>query len=395
MYPAEVDTSHPTLLLAQQLVNCVSVTPHDGGCQEIISRRLRRQHFVCESFERCGVKTLWAKRGSGAPHVCFVGHTDVVPSGPVAEWQSDPFQATVREGRLYGRGTCDMKTSIAAFVVAIERFFFRYPYAVGTMSVLVTSDEEGDAQDGTRFVANVLKDRRENIDYCLVGEPVCENRLGDTIKNGARGSMNGFLTVYGLQGHISYTAIAAQSAILRLLPVLEKMRQTTWDMGNAFFPPTSWQISTIHAGVGAVNVIPGAVSVTFNFRFCPDTTPESLQERVQLFLREGQCDYDLSWQVNRDTFLTVPGRLTQAAAEAIHEVIGTPPILSTGGATSDGRFMPIIAREIIELGPCRHMAHQINENILLSDIEPLTLIYEKCVERLCQPAPYRTSPYRP
>ena len=370
-----------SLQLAKQLIAQASVTPDDHGCQEIIAERLRAIGFSIEPTPFGRTQNLWARRGSGAPLLCFAGHTDVVPPGPTEAWASPPFQPTERNSKLYGRGAADMKTSIACFITACERFIAQHPQFSGSLALLITSDEEGDGKDGTVRVVETLRARGEYIDYCIVGEPTAEHTLGDTIKNGRRGSLSGSLTIHGKQGHIAYPHLTANPIHLAA-PALAELTTEHWDNGSAYFPPTSFQISNIHAGTGATNVIPGELSVQFNFRFSTESDAESLQRRVEAILEKHHLHYSLQWQLSGQPFLTEAGRLTQVAQAAIAEECGIQATLSTGGGTSDGRFIKTIARELIELGPVNESIHQIDEHIEIDAIPRLSAIYENILRRL-------------
>ncbi|OAM27403.1 MULTISPECIES: succinyl-diaminopimelate desuccinylase [Eikenella] len=374
-------TETSSLWLAKQLIARASITPDDHGCQEIIAERLRAIGFSIEHMPFGRTQNLWARRGSGTPLLCFAGHTDVVSPGSAGAWASPPFRPTERNGKLYGRGSADMKTSIACFITACERFIAQHPQFPGSLSLLITSDEEGDGKDGTVRVVETLRARGEHIDYCIVGEPTAEHILGDTIKNGRRGSLSGSLTIHGKQGHIAYPHLAANSIHLAA-PALTELTAEHWDNGNAYFPPTGFQISNIHAGTGATNVIPGELSVQFNFRFSTESDAESLQRRVEAILDKHHLRYSLQWQLFGQPFLTEAGRLTQAAQAAIAEECSIQAVLSTGGGTSDGRFLKAIARELIELGPVNASIHQIDEHIDLAAIPRLSAIYENILRRL-------------
>ena len=377
-----------TLHLAEQLISCPSVTPDDGGCQQIIAQRLTPLGFVCETIESgpdsFRVTNLWAKRTSshaGVKTIAFAGHTDVVPTGPLDQWSSDPFTPTHRDGKLYGRGASDMKTSLAAFVVAIEEFLAAQPDPALSIALLLTSDEEGPATDGTVVVCNALKARGDAPDYCIVGEPTSVQRTGDMIKNGRRGTMSGKLTVKGIQGHIAYPQLA-RNPIHQVAPALAALVATEWDKGNEFFPPTSWQVSNIHGGTGASNIIPGAVVIDFNFRFSTESTPEGLQHRVKAVLDAHGLDYDLAWTVGGLPFLTTPGDLVGAVQAAIRAETGIETELSTTGGTSDGRFIAQICPQVIECGPTNATIHKIDEHLPVADIEPLKNIYRRTLENL-------------
>lgn len=383
-----------TLRLTEALIARPSVTPLDEGCQALIAERLRAVGFACETLESgpddFRVTNLWARRGSGQkPTLVWAGHTDVVPTGPLNAWASDPFVPTHRDGKLFGRGASDMKASLAAMVVACEQFVAATPEPAIDIAFLLTSDEEGPANDGTVVVCRELQRRGERLDWCIVGEPTSVERTGDMIKNGRRGTMSGKLTVKGIQGHIAYPHLA-KNPIHLAAPALAELAATVWDQGNAFFPPTSWQVSNIHGGTGASNVIPGTVVIDFNFRFCTESTPEGLQQRVaDILARHGLqagTDYDLAWTVGGLPFLTTPGTLVDAVRAAIQDETGIATELSTTGGTSDGRFIAQICPQVIELGPPNASIHKINEHVALADIEPLTAIYRRTLERLDQEA---------
>jgi len=375
---------HATLELAKNLIARRSITPEDAGCLDLISARLMPLGFVCERMDSVGatgrVANLWARRGVARPLVVFAGHTDVVPPGPLERWHSDPFQAVEREGYLYGRGAADMKTSLAAAIVAVERLL-EEGEPRGSIAFLLTSDEEGEATDGTVKVVAALKARNERPDFCIVGEPTSVNHLGDTIKNGRRGSLSGKLIVRGIQGHVAYPE-KVKNPIHRALPALAELAAAHWDIGNEFFPPTSFQISNIHAGAGATNIVPGACEVLFNFRFSTASTAQSLQERVHHILDRHGLEYDLVWTLGGQPFLTPPGRLVAALAAAIEAETGIRAALSTSGGTSDGRFIAEICPEVVEFGPVNATIHQVDERIALADIEPLTRIYAAALRAL-------------
>ncbi|MDE2416319.1 MAG: succinyl-diaminopimelate desuccinylase [Burkholderiales bacterium] len=391
-----------TLYLAEQLIARASVTPLDSGCQDLIAQRLAACGFLCESIvsgpDDFRVTNLWAKRpatlagiaqtateliaNSRTPKtLLFAGHTDVVPTGPLDQWSSPPFAPSYRDGRLYGRGASDMKTSLAAFVVAVEEFIAANPAPCLQIAFLLTSDEEGPANDGTVVVCNALKARGEVLDYCIVGEPTSVERTGDMIKNGRRGTMSAKLTVKGVQGHIAYPHMA-KNPIHLVAPALAELVGITWDAGNAFFPPTTWQISNIHGGTGASNVIPGSVVIDFNFRFSTESTPESLQSRLVQVLDQHGLDYELAWTVGGLPFLTTPGPLVDAVRQAIRDETGLETQLSTTGGTSDGRFIAQICPQVIELGPPNATIHKVDEYVELADIEPLKNIYRRVLENL-------------
>ena len=385
--------ANATLQLAEQLLSLASVTPQDAGCQTLISQRLQSLGFACETLESgpqdFRVTNLWAKRNASATSassapaktLVFAGHTDVVPTGPLAQWDSAPFSPTHRDGKLFGRGSSDMKTSLAAFVVAIEEFLSHTPDPALNIALLLTSDEEGPAVDGTVVVCNTLKARGEVLDYVIVGEPTSVERTGDMIKNGRRGTMSGKLTVKGVQGHIAYPHMA-DNPIHRAAPALAELVGIRWDEGNAYFPPTSWQVSNMHGGTGASNVIPGEVVIDFNFRFCTESTPESLQSRLCEVLDKHGLTYELVWTIGGLPFLTPPGTLVDAVRDAIRDETGMETQLSTTGGTSDGRFLAQICPQVIELGPPNATIHKINEYVAVADIEPLKNIYRRVLERL-------------
>ena len=383
----------PTLQLAQALIARPSVTPSDADCLDLIAQRLQALGFINERMdsgpESFRVSNLWSKRPSGNANaaqgaiktVVFAGHTDVVPTGPLAQWGSDPFVPTLRDGKLYGRGASDMKTSIAAFVVAVEEFLAHTPAPLLDIAFLLTSDEEGPSVDGTKVVVERLAARGERLDYCIVGEPTSVKRTGDMIKNGRRGTLSGKLTVRGIQGHIAYPQLA-RNPIHQAVPALTELAAMRWDEGNAFFPPTSWQMSNIHGGTGASNIIPGEVTIDFNFRFCTESTAESLKQRVHAVLDRHELEYELLWTLGGQPFLTPPGDLVQAVQQAIAQETGLATELSTTGGTSDGRFIATLCPQVIELGPPNASIHKIDEHIALADIEPLKNIYRRTLELL-------------
>jgi len=370
-----------TLDLARALIAHPSVTPDDAGCLELIAERLACLGFVPERLDQGGVSNLWLRRGTRSPLFCFAGHTDVVPPGPREHWASDPFLPEIRAGMLYGRGAADMKSSIAAFVTALERFLAAHPDHAGSIALLLTSDEEGDALFGTVKVVEVLAARGERPDFCIVGEPTAVSRLGDTVKNGRRGSLNGRLLVKGVQGHVAYPHLA-DNPVHNAAPALAELAAVTWDEGDEFFPPTTWQISNIHAGSGTTNVIPGALEVLFNFRFAPVSGEESLKSRVCEVLARHGLKHELHWTLSARPFFTPPGSLTAAARAAILETTGLTSELSTTGGTSDGRFIAAICPQVLELGPVNATIHKVNECVAVADLDPLSRIYQGILEQL-------------
>jgi succinyl-diaminopimelate desuccinylase len=371
----------PTLSLAKELIARASVTPEDAGCQPLLAGRLQTVGFHTEHLRFGKVDNLWARRGDKAPLFVFAGHTDVVPTGPQAQWRSNPFEPSVRDGRLYGRGAADMKGSLAAMVVASEQFLRRHPQHRGSIGFLLTSDEEGPAVDGTVKVIEHLLSRGERIDWCLVGEPTCTDKVGDTIKNGRRGSLSGMLTIYGQQGHVAYPHLA-DNPVHRAVPALAELSATQWDQGNEHFPPTTFQISNIHAGTGADNVIPGELKVHFNFRYSTAVTHTLLQERVESLLKKYQLKYRLDWTLSGKPFLTSKGELIDAVTRAIREEAGIETELSTAGGTSDGRFIAPTGAQVVELGPVNATIHKIDECVAVEDLERLTAIYRQTLENL-------------
>jgi succinyl-diaminopimelate desuccinylase len=366
--------SSGALELAKELIARRSITPEDGGCQEMLIARLTKAGFRCEPMKFGQVTNLWARRGTEQPLVCFAGHTDVVPTGPLSEWHSDPFVPTIRDGKLYGRGAADMKSSIAAFVVAAERFLAERPRHAGSIALLLTSDEEGPAVDGTVRVVEKLKARKEMIDYCIVGEPSSVDTLGDALKIGRRGSLSAHLVVRGVQGHVAYPHLV-KNPIHLLAPALAELARTQWDKGNESFPPTSFQVSNIHAGTGAGNVVPGSVEVDFNFRFSTESTDPSLRQRVEALLQKHGLDYAIDWTLGAKPFLSKRGRLADIVLAAGKRHTGSNGELSTTGGTSDARFIIDICPEVIEIGPINMSIHKLNEHIALDELEILPLIY--------------------
>lgn len=369
------------LELAQALIARKSLTPDDAGCQELLIERLQQLGFAIEKMRFGSVDNLWARRGQAKPLVVFAGHTDVVPSGPVEQWDSPPFEPTVRDGKLYGRGAADMKTPIAAIVVAIEEFIARHPNHNGSIGLLITSDEEGIAVDGTTRVVDALQARNELIDYCIVGEPTCNMKTGDMIKNGRRGSLSGTLLVKGVQGHIAYPHLT-RNPIHMAAPAIAELAATEWDRGNEYFPPTSFQVSNIHGGTGAGNVVPGHVDILFNFRFSTASSEQSLKDRVQAILLGHGLDYELQWEPAGKPYLTPKGDLVEAISAAIKQCFGITPELSTSGGTSDGRFIAGICPQVIEFGPLNATIHKLNECVEVADIEPLKDTYRLTLEKL-------------
>jgi succinyl-diaminopimelate desuccinylase len=370
-----------TLELAKQLIARPSVTPEDAGCLDLLTALLEPAGFVCEKISMGGVDNLWARRGTGAPLVCFAGHTDVVPTGPVEQWQSNPFTPTIRDGVLYGRGASDMKSSLAAFVAALLEFVEQHPNHPGSLAVLFTSDEEGPAIDGTVRVVEALKERKVKMDYCIVGEPTAVKKTGDMIKNGRRGSLSGRLTVKGTQGHVAYPHLA-NNPIHIVAAAIAELAKTEWDKGNEYFPPTTWQISNFNAGTGANNVIPGDAHVKFNFRFSTASSLETLQTRVHGILDKHGVPYDLEWSYDGRPFLTPRGDLVDAVAKAIKTVTGLDTELSTTGGTSDGRFIADICPQVIECGPTNASIHKINECIRVDELQQLPQIYLHTLKNL-------------
>ncbi|MGZ3159613.1 MAG: succinyl-diaminopimelate desuccinylase [Burkholderiaceae bacterium] len=370
-----------TLALTEELISLSSVTPEDKGCQSRLIELLSPLGFQCETIQSDNVTNLWARKGAAQPLLVFAGHTDVVPTGPLEQWQSNPFVPTHRDGKLYGRGAADMKTSIAAMVIAVEEFTAAHPNHKGSIGFLITSDEEGPATDGTVVVCDKLKSRGEQLDYCIVGEPTSANQLGDMIKNGRRGTMSGKLVVKGIQGHIAYPQLA-KNPIHLAAPALAELAAEKWDDGNEYYLPTSWQMSNIHGGTGASNVIPGEVIIDFNFRFSTASTADGLQKRVHAILDQHGFDYTLKWTVGGQPFLTPRGNLSDAIAAAIKSETGLDTELSTTGGTSDGRFIAQICPQVIEFGPPNGSIHKIDEHVEVRFIDPLKNIYRRTLENL-------------
>ena len=376
------DTSlSPTLDLALDLIRRRSVTPEHAGCQPLMAERLAALGFAIEPMRFGEVDNLWARRGSEGPLFCFAGHTDVVPPGPLSDWASDPFAPELRDGLLYGRGACDMKGSLAAMITATERFVTEHPDHQGSIAFLITSDEEGPSIDGTRRVVEALSARNERIDYALVGEPSSHQRLGDIIKNGRRGSLGGRLRIRGKQGHVAYPTLA-DNPVHRAAPALAELCTEAWDQGNDHFPATSFQISNIHAGTGADNVIPGELEVLFNLRFSTEQTPERLQQRIHAILDRHGLDHQIDWRVSGHPFLTPAGALVDATQAAILAITGQPTQLSTVGGTSDGRFIAPTGAQVIELGPINASIHKVNECVGIEELDQLSAIYTDILNRL-------------
>ena len=373
--------STAVLDLTKDLISRQSVTPEDAGCQQLMAKRLEALGFTIESMFFEDTLNLWARRGQGKPLFCFAGHTDVVPTGPLDQWTSPPFEPEIRDGMLYGRGTADMKSSLAAMVVATERFLATNPPLTGDIAFLITSDEEGPFINGTKRVIEVLESRQEKIKWCLVGEPSSTRTLGDVIKNGRRGSLTGYLTVKGIQGHVAYPHLV-DNPIHKSAPALAELAQTVWDQGNDYFPATSFQISNIHAGTGATNVVPGDVQLTFNFRYSTEVTAEQLQQRVLAILEKHELNYSIDWILNGLPFLTDSGELVAAAVYAVQQVKGYAPSLETTGGTSDGRFIAPTGAQVLELGPCNGTIHKINECVAVADLEPLADMYQHILQQL-------------
>jgi succinyl-diaminopimelate desuccinylase len=370
-----------TLELTLELISRPSVTPLDEGCLEIVATRLAPLGFAIEHLRFGEVDNLWAQRGNGAPLMVFAGHIDVVPPGPLEAWDSDPFVPVMREGRVYGRGAADMKSAVAAFVTAIEDFVARHPNHPGTIGVLLTSDEEGPAVDGIAKVMEWLGARGTRIQYCVMGEPSSLRTLGDVIKNGRRGSLNGRLTVHGVQGHVAHPHLA-RNPIHLLVPALAELTSAQWDPGNEDFPPTSFQISNIHAGTGAENVIPGLLTLNFNFRFSTATTEATLREHVEAVLKRHGIDHKIQWVLSGRPFITRGSALVAAARQAVRDTLGVEPALSTDGGTSDGRFIAPTGAEVIELGPVNASIHKVNESVLISDLARLSAVYRAILENI-------------
>ncbi len=373
--------AQPEIDLLCDLISRPSVTPDDAGCQQVLIERLSELGFECETLIFGDVTNLWARRGKSSPVLCFAGHTDVVPPGNEAEWSSAPFSPTLKDGDLYGRGAADMKSGLAAMIVAIEQFLATNPDPAGSLALLVTSDEEGRARDGTLKVVETLTARDEHIDWCVLGEPSSQESLGDIIRIGRRGSLSGMLTVHGIQGHVAYPQVA-DNPIRRFAPILAELHEIVWDEGNEHFPPTSFQVVDVQSGSGAPNVTPAELTARFNFRYSTEWTCATLQERVQQLFDTHDIDYDLQWHLSGEPFLTQPGKLINAVSEAVTEIAGKAPELSTGGGTSDGRFLSPAGADVVELGPVNASIHKIDEHVKVEDVVKLTAMYRRIMELL-------------
>ena len=373
--------SNPTLELTQALMRQASVTPDDANCQMMMASRLQALGFHIEHLRFGEVDNLWARKGTQGPVLVFAGHTDVVPTGPLDRWHSDPFAPDIRDGHLFGRGAADMKASLAAFITATEDFLAANPNPRGSIAFLITSDEEGPAKDGTVKVIETLAERGEALDYCIVGEPTSSEQFGDMIKNGRRGSLSGHLTVHGVQGHIAYPHLA-KNPIHMLAPALAELTETEWDKGNEYFPPTTWQVSNMHSGTGATNVIPGSVEVLFNFRFSTENTADTLKAKLESILKKHAVEYDIEWSLSGEPYLTGAGDLVGAMQSAIEEVTGIRPVLSTTGGTSDGRFIARHCPQVIEFGPLNATIHKLNECVAIDHLPLLSGVYRRALEKL-------------
>ncbi len=378
---ADSDLKDPTTDLLCDLIRRASVTPDDAGCQSLLIERLERIGFKCETLQFEDVTNLWARRGSSGPVLCLAGHTDVVPPGDLSGWNTDPFEPTLIDGKLYGRGAADMKSGIAAMLTAVERFVAASPDHDGSVALLITSDEEGPARNGTLKVVEHLKNRGEAIDWCVLGEPSSHERLGDVIRIGRRGSLSGMLTVNGIQGHVAYPQ-TADNPIQRFAPVLHALYDIEWDQGNDYFPPTSFQFVELRAGIGAPNVTPGELYARFNFRYSTEWTHDSLKQKVESVLDAHDIDYELRWHLSGEPFLTRPGRLIDTVCAVVLEETGIETEQSTGGGTSDGRFISPAGADVVELGPVNKSIHKINEYIAVADVPRLSTMYEKILQRM-------------
>lgn len=371
----------PEIELLSDLIRRASITPDDAGCQRVLIERLEALGFECETMIFGDTTNLWARRGSVSPVLCFAGHTDVVPPGDVAEWSTDPFEPTIKDGQMYGRGAADMKSGLASMIVATEQFLRDNEDHKGSIAMLITSDEEGRARDGTLKVMETLTARGETIDWCVIGEPSSQELLGDLIRVGRRGSLSGMLTVSGIQGHVAYPHLA-DNPIRRFAPVLAELHNIEWDLGNEFFPPTSFQVVNIQSGIGAPNVTPSELSARFNFRYSTEWEHESLQKRVHEVFDAHDLDYELRWHLSGKPFLTEEGKLTNAVVQAVAEIVGSEPELSTGGGTSDGRFISPAGVDVVELGPVSASIHKIDEHVNIDDVLRLTKLYRRIMELL-------------
>lgn len=379
--PTDAASDSPELALLYELLKRQSVTPDDAGCQQILAGRLRSLGFICEDMPFGDVKNLWARRGTSGPLLCFAGHTDVVPPGTESEWTTDPFDPVVIDGMLYARGSADMKSGLAAMIVALERFLTSKPDHSGSIALLITSDEEGRARDGTLKVVETLQTRGEHIDWCVLGEPSSQKTLGDIVRIGRRGSLSGMLTVHGVQGHVAYPQFA-DNPIRRFAPILAELHATQWDDGNRHFPPTSFQVVDIRSGVGAPNVTPDSLSARFNFRYSTEWDHDTLQRKVASIFDAHDIEYQLDWHLSGKPFLTQEGKLTDATVQAISEITGTQAELSTGGGTSDGRFISPAGADVVELGPVNASIHKVNEHVSVDDVLLLSKIYQRILEKL-------------
>lgn len=372
-------TTKPEIKLLSDLIRRASITPDDAGCQQLLIERLEPLGFECETMIFGDTTNLWARRGKDSPVLCFAGHTDVVPPGDVAQWSTDPFEPTIKDGQMYGRGAADMKSGLASMIVAIERYLQEHENYKGSIALLITSDEEGRARDGTLKVMQTLTARGEAIDWCVIGEPSSQESLGDLIRVGRRGSLSGMLTVSGIQGHVAYPHLA-DNPIRRFAPVLAELHDIEWDLGNEYFPPTSFQVVDIQSGIGAPNVTPSELSARFNFRYSTEWEHESLQKRVHDIFDAHDLDYDLRWHLSGEPFLTEEGKLTNAVVQAVTEIVGSEPELSTGGGTSDGRFISPAGVDVVELGPVSASIHKIDEHVNIDDVVRLTSMYQRILE---------------
>ena len=373
------DIEHPAIRLLDDLIRRESVTPNDAGCQDVLAGRLAGLGFECENMPFGEVTNLWARRGTAGPVLCFAGHTDVVPPGDESQWNTAPFEPVISDGNMFGRGSADMKSGLAAMIVAIEEFLDEHPQAAGSIALLITSDEEGPARDGTLKVIDALTARGERIDWCVLGEPSSEATLGDVCRIGRRGSLSGMLTVRGIQGHVAYPQLA-DNPIRRFAPVLSELHAIEWDAGNEHFPPTSFQVVDLRAGIGFPNVTPGELTARFNFRYSTEWDHERLKARVHELFDAHDIDYELNWHLSGEPFLTGPGRLIDAVSQAVEETTGTKPRQSTGGGTSDGRFIAPAGADVVELGPVNASIHKVNEHVRIADVVALTSMYKRIME---------------